>query len=106
MLYKYCRECSNYNESSDVCLYVERGFNLNPIGDNECRKFDYKDNYPNNDDLLCPYCGNFYNDYWELPNNDDESGGIIECNHCGKEFKYITTLSRTYSTMAIAKKFR
>lgn len=45
-------------------------------------------------DLICPYCGEKYQDVWEL--YDDE--GTRTCGNCEKEYEYERSVSVYYTT--------
>ena len=45
------------------------------------------------DEVVCPHCGEEYQDSWELPDSDDR-----ECYNCGEEFHFERNVEVTYST--------
>ncbi|MGG3307346.1 hypothetical protein ABER23_07955 [Paenibacillus lautus] len=45
------------------------------------------------DDFKCPYCGETYDDAWELSADD----GTIECSNCHSEIEYTREHTVTYS---------
>ncbi|SYX84640.1 hypothetical protein [Paenibacillus alvei] len=49
------------------------------------------------DEFKCPYCGNVYEDAWELSSDEDR----IECPCCGSEIEYEKDVSITYTVSPV-----
>ena len=59
-------------------------------------EFDQEDKiyHEGTDELVCPYCGNQFQDCFELPECCDD----VECGECGKHFTYETYVTRTFTS--------
>lgn len=49
------------------------------------------------DEILCPHCGFEEGDSWE----HDDKGGILECESCGKKYRYDRDVTVTYTSTKI-----
>lgn len=54
-------------------------------------------------EIVCPYCGNTFDDSWEIAGNSDGDISETDCGHCGKPFEFETHIRITYTTRKIAK---
>ena len=56
---------------------------------------DYQ--YSNTNEITCPYCGSVIFDSWEYSQDYD----TLECEICGKKFKYNRNIEITYTSEKI-----
>lgn len=47
-------------------------------------------------ELICPYCGR--EQYCHEPDDDSYLMCLTECEHCGKQFWYSVTVTRSYGS--------
>ncbi len=50
----------------------------------------------NNDEIVCPYCGNIQSDSWELAQDGD-----VECDLCEKQFRVEIDTTITYTSFIL-----
>lgn len=51
------------------------------------------------DEIVCPHCGYEFNDSWEFRSDS----GVIDCEECGKTFRYERELLVYYSTSKVVE---
>ncbi len=51
-----------------------------------------------NDEPVCPYCGEVWTDAWELNLCRDDQSTVTECYGCEREFSVTLNVSYTYTT--------
>lgn len=84
--------CDNYkigNRYYHVCY-------INPakgeVGVEEIKFKDVIENIEYEEEFICPYCGEVYEDAWEL-----DSKGVIKCPSCSSDLEYQKDCIVTYS---------
>mgnify|MGYP003305108210 CR=1 FL=1 len=58
--------------------------------------FDFSFGYSNDEELVCPYCGEVQECH--EPDVIDACCANTECERCGKVFEYSVTVTRSYSS--------
>lgn len=101
MYFKYCKECSFYNKSDDICKTKLNADELMDDNNEECMFFNYKNSHEtmNEDEIICPYCGHRDSNSWEY----DEGDYMLHCENCEKEFYVNAEVEILYSTSPTVK---
>lgn len=101
MYFKYCKECSFYNKSDDICKTKLNADELMDDNNEECMFFNYKNSHEtmNEDEIICPYCGYRDSNSWEY----DEGDYMLHCENCEKEFYVNAKVEILYSTSPTVK---
>jgi transcription elongation factor Elf1 len=68
---------------------------------------DFEERYEQEHNIFCPFCNHKQDietmyehcTYWGEP--EKESDQLCDCEHCGKKFRVIENVERTYKTEAI-----
>lgn len=93
---KYYQNIMQKDESE----WTEAERNLVEVHDRGQAEEDGPNVYYQENEPICPFCGEVYGDAWELHMNDSDRMAI-ECPDCGKEYEVSCCVSVTYDTNAL-----
>ena len=53
------------------------------------------------ENIVCPYCGHEHSDSYEYRPGEEDIG-LVECEHCEREFMATRIVSITYTTVEVS----